>query len=410
MSGLSQAAARRDLRVVVAAVGISAAGDIAAVAALAVHLQERTGSGLLVAALFAANWLAIAVGSPWAGALVDRRDARSLLVLASLGQAAVAAVLATTPPTAAILVLSALLGVGAAVAVPSEFALVGVIAAAGDGSARANGRVETARYAGYLVGPLLGTGLVALSGVGATLALDAASFALVAVAAVGLSARRPAATAAGGPRPRARDGLALLVGDRELRATTFVLVASLLTMSMTIAADVFFVRETLGQGAFGLGLLLSAWMAGMVVASLSVAPRVPLHALATVAIAAAAVQGAGKLGAASLGLVVPALVLYALGGAAHGIKNVTARTLLHERVPAEAHGRAFAAYAGLRNTAELGALALGGLLVDAIGGRATLIVAGSATALVAAAGLLLLPRNRTGEAHEPRPAGERVAV
>jgi hypothetical protein len=177
-----------------------------------------------------------------------------------------------------------------------------------------------------------------------------------------------------------------------LRTTTVVLVASLLAMSMTITADVFFVRDTLGQGAFGLGLLLSAWMAGMMVASLTVAPRVPLHLLATVAIAAAAVQGLGKLGAGALGLLLPALAFYALGGAAHGIKNVTARTLLHERIPAEAHGRAFAAYAGLRNTAELGALALGGLLVEAVGGRATLLVAGAATALVAGVGLALLPR------------------
>jgi hypothetical protein len=59
-------------------------------------------------------------------------------------------------------------------------------------------------------------------------------------------------------------------------------------------------------------------------------------------------------------------------------------------VPASGHGRAFAAYAALRNGAELTALGIGGALVDLIGARATLVVAGAGTALVALAGLLVL--------------------
>lgn len=56
---------RRDLGLVAAAALVSAAGDLAAVSALAVHLQRETGSGIAVAALFAANWLALALGAPW---------------------------------------------------------------------------------------------------------------------------------------------------------------------------------------------------------------------------------------------------------------------------------------------------------------------------------------------------------
>jgi hypothetical protein len=81
-----------------------------------------------------------------------------------------------------------------------------------------------------------------------------------------------------------------------------------------------------------------------------------------------------------------------VGGAGHGIKNVAARTLIHEQVPAAAHGRAFAAYAALRNGAEIAALALGGVLVDVVGGRETLILAGTATVAIAAIGLIALGR------------------
>jgi hypothetical protein len=69
------------------------------------------------------------------------------------------------------------------------------------------------------------------------------------------------------------------------------------------------------------------------------------------------------------------------------VKNVLARTLIGERVPAALHGRAFAAYNGLRNGAELIALAGGGALVAALGARETLALAGAIPVLAALAGL-----------------------
>ena len=45
-----------------------------------------------------------------------------------------------------------------------------------------------------------------------------------------------------------------------------------------------------------------------------------------------------------------------VGGLGHGVKNVMFRSLIHVRVPDRLHGRAFAAYNGIRNGAELGAL------------------------------------------------------
>ena len=71
------------------------------------------------------------------------------------------------------------------------------------------------------------------------------------------------------------------------------------------------------------------------------------------------------------------------GGIGHGVKNVLARTLIQERVPSRLHGRAFAAYNGMRNGAELFALATGGVLVAAIGARTTLALAGAVPVLVA---------------------------
>src|SRR3954451_23256269 len=379
----ASATGRWDLPILVAAVGVSAGGDIAAITALAVHMQATTGSGLLVAAVFAANWLALAAVSPWGGRLVYRVESRAVLGWASLAQALVALALAFTPGTGLTLALVALLGVGAAVAVPAEFALVGVVGARA-GTGRANGRVEAARYVGYTVGPLAGGALAAAAGTGAALLLDAASFVVIVAGALLLRARRrPEGPAAASER--ARGGLALLGADLQLRLTVLVLVVSLVAMSASITADVFFVSTTLGAGSLGLGLLYTAWTAGMVAGSLGAAPRVPARSLALAAICAAGLQGTSKALAAAVALLPAALVLYALGGVVHGIKNVTARTMIHERVPASAHGRAFAAYAALRNGAELAALGLGGVLVALVGARATLAAAGVGTALVALA-------------------------
>jgi MFS family permease len=159
------------------------------------------------------------------------------------------------------------------------------------------------------------------------------------------------------------------------------------------------VRQTLHTGPIGLGLLLSSWMVGMVLGSLVAAPRIAGGALAVAALLGTVVQGSGKLGAAALAVLPVALALYAVGGAGHGVKNVAARALIHDRVAPEAHGRAFATYAALRNCAELVALVIGGVLVDTIGARGTLLFAGAATALIGLLGCAaLLSRARRRQA------------
>jgi hypothetical protein len=96
--------------------------------------------------------------------------------------------------------------------------------------------------------------------------------------------------------------------------------------------------------------------------------------------------------------------MWFLGGLGHGTKNVLVRTLIQERVPARLHGRAFAAYNGLRNGAELIALAAGGLLVAAIGARTTLALAGGIPGLAAVAGLSLYRRRTAESGTQPLPA------
>src|SRR5919198_352931 len=273
----------RDRRLLAGAVGLSALGDFLGFIPLALHVQERTGSGIAVAGLFIALWApSVILGGP-AGLLADRVESRRLLRDVSLAQAAVALVLAFAfGGLLATLALTALLGVGVAVAQPAEFALVPATAGAG-GVAAANGRVEAARYLGYTLGPVLGGLLAAAGSTRAALLVDAASFLAVAVAAQALRARREP-RAGERTSQRAREGIAFLVRDEVLARVVLAAFVSLLFMTASATAEVFFAKDVLHAGDAGYGTLMTLWTVGMVIGSTLVASRVPAARYATVAL------------------------------------------------------------------------------------------------------------------------------
>ncbi|HLG09150.1 MAG TPA: MFS transporter [Gaiellaceae bacterium] len=386
----------RDLTILVGAVGLSALGDWLALVPLALQLEETTDSGIVVALLFVAVWSpAVLLAGP-AGLLTDRYDTRRVLLVVSLAQAMVAVALAFVSGTAAILVLGTLLGVGFALAQPAEFALVPVVA----GEARlavANGRVETARYVGFTVGPLAGGALAAAGGMRAAMLVNAATFAVVAAAAAIVRAPRiERRTEPEARQKRAWAGAAFLVQDRVLAVVMTVAFVSLLFMTASATAEVFFATDYLDIGDVGYGALVTSWTLGMALGATFLSRRIATGMLAMSALVAIVVQGFG-LAAPTLWLVPAfAFAMYFVGGLAHGTKNVLVRTLMHERVPESLHGRAYAAYNALRNGAELVALVGGGLLVVALGARWTLFLAG---AIPLAAGLVAigLARRRLAE-------------
>jgi MFS family permease len=390
------AAARpsRDLRLLAGAVALSAAGDLLALVTLALHVHELTGSGLAVSALFATTMVPVVALAPVAGLVVDRVESTRVLAWSSLLQAAVAAVLVLlSGDLAAVLALSALLSAGATVSQPAEFALVPVVAGEGAGEAltRANGVMEAARAAGFAVGPLVAALVAALGDTRAALALNALSFLAIAAAAVLMRARRPAPHAAAA-RERAIEGAAFLWSDRGLRVVVGAATTALLFISASMTVEVFYVKDVLHAGDAGYAMVWAVWMAGMAAGAGRLAGRVPPRAMAAGALVALAVQGAG-MALQTVWAILPVAALgYLVGGVGHGAKNTLMRTVIQVRVPDRLHGRAFAAYNAARNTAELGALGAGGVLVTALGPRNALVVAGLGPVVAGLAGLLALRR------------------
>jgi MFS family permease len=390
----------RDLRLLAGAAGLSALGDFIAIFPLILHVQQRTGSAFAVSALIFALWGPVVLAAGLAGAIVDRFENRRILIAVSLAQAVVvAAMLLCVESLWALLPLMMLLGFGVALSQPAEFALVPAAAGPNVDAARANGLLETARSVGFTAGPLVGGALGAAGFLRLALALNALSFLVVAAVAVLLRARRRPERADGsGGAVRARDGFAFLVRERDVAVTLGGAVAALALFSMSATAEPFFVTDVLGAGSLAYGVLLTSWTLGMAAGSAGLAHRVGRARLAAGALAALLVQGLGIAGGALSSVLWIALIGFSVGGVAHGVKNVLLRTLIHERVPEALRGRAFAAYNGARNGAELGALVLGGIVVGALGARAALLVAGLGPALIGAACLLLLVTRRCAAA------------
>jgi hypothetical protein len=327
-----------------------------------------------------------------------------VLVAASLAQAAVAGALAFTSDLAAILALSSLLTAGNAFAQPAEFTLIPAVA----GRRRvleATGVVQAARYAGFAAGPLLGAGLTAL-GPQPALLVNAATFVAIAVAAGAMRVRRPPSTRPAAERMRALDGFRLLRLDRVLRITITAAVGALLFISAALTVEIFYLRDVVGASETAYALVVCAWMGGMVVGATALARRVPARLVAGAALLALAVQGAGMGIQAAWAILPVAFAGYLVGGLGQGVKDVLLRALIVARVPAEVHGRAFAAYNAARNTAELGAVGAGGVLVGALGPRAALVLAGIGPILAAVAGLSALRPRRRARRSASLPVGE----
>ena len=284
--------------------------------------------------------------------------------------------------------LAFVLGIGVAVSSAAEFALVPLLAGSRS-LGKANGLVESARGIGFVAGPALAGIVAGSAGTKYAMLADAATFLLIAGVLAALPVRRHVVHAPGA-KPRARDGIRLLFGERVLAITLGTGAIGLVFMSASIPGDFAYATHSLGVGKLAFGFVLTAWAVGMIAASNMLFGRIPAAAVATATLVGAAVQGLAKF-------VAPFWQLYVVHAGRVGDRRHGPRHQEHGLPDADPparraaqHGRAFAAFNGLRNTAELAALAGGAVLVSTIGGRGTLWVAGGISAAAALVGVVAL--------------------
>lgn len=409
----------RDFRILVAASGLSSLGDELALIALTIKVATLTHSGWAVAALLLAGLLPLVIFAPAAGVIVDNFETRGTFAIVSGLQAILALSLAFTTGLPSILMLAFILGACTAIANPAMYTLVPAVV--GDDEATpGNAFLETARYAGMIAGPVL-AGILSSGGHSKiAMTVDAATFVVIMVGALLMhTRRRPEGSADASAGGAARAGVAIVWADRLLTVAFSVFAAIVLFGAMDNVAEVFFARQALHAGTWGYGLLASAWIVGLVIGAAVLARRLPAQRLVPAMMVGGLVAGAAVASAAVVGhtephahgptplVLVVVVAMFVVGGIANGVVTVPMRSLIVHRVADRSRGRVFAAYGGIANGVQLGAMAIAGGLVVALGGRAALLIGGIGTAVAGLVGLawyrLLSPEVRSVTDEEPEP-------
>ncbi|GIJ27280.1 MFS transporter [Micromonospora qiuiae] len=385
-------------------------GDGIRVAAFPLLAAALTDDPLAVAAVAAAQFLPWLVSGLLAGALADRRGARTLLAAADTGRVVVLATLAATVAlgwaTIALVVAAAfLLGVGETIRdTAAQTAVPRLVADAQ--LERANGRLVAGEIVGNeFVGPPVGALLFVLGAAipfavnGAALALavmlvlslpltlthrGSAATSATATTATSATSATSAATATattgatatsatGGDTPVAEHdgilaGLRWLVRQPMLRTLVLVTAAVAAADTAWFAIFVLYARDALGLGAFGFGLLLATGAAGGLIGSFAADRLIARFRHRTMLTWSMAVTAGVPALLAVVTDRTAAVVVVVSTSAAFAVLNVAALSVRQRLVPIGLLGRVIAA----SRLVTYGCTALGALAGGALAARAGL--------------------------------------
>jgi MFS family permease len=377
---------RRDLVIALAGRMVSAFGDAVALTALTLRLQTDGGRPYEVALLLAAGTIPLLLLARPIGRLVDTHDSRRLLVGGGLVEVAATIPLIFLHALVPIVVLAAALGAAASVTGATWSALIPRLAGE-DHLAEAISAQQSLSVLALVGAPAVGGLLAGAFGSGVPVALDAATFVVVTVAAALVRTRRvPERSPRIEASSSASGGFAILRADRVLAPLLAGVALVVLLVGMVDVVLVYLIRETLHAGSVWYGVAEASWMAGMVAGSLG-AGRIGTErgqVRATIAGAGLACAGVACFAVApAVGVLVP---LSVLGGVGNGYAGACLSTLLMTRTPETARGRVSATANAVFGGAQGASLLLGGVVAVVLSPRAIYAVAGLLG--VAAAGLL----------------------
>jgi len=382
----------RDLRLVVPARMLSFVGDTLAMIALTLRVHDQGGGTVGIALLMAAFALPSVLMMGVAGAVADRFDSRTVLLVSTAVQVLACTGLALVAGAGPTYLLVVVLQCGQAVAGPTWGALIPRIV--GDDEV---GRVLALQQSLIAVTAVAGAALAGLvvgaHGAAAALLLDAATFGGLLAAAALVRTRRggrpvggPADRIAGRPpRPRTLDGLRVLRRDRLVWLVFAWTVPFVIVLEAVNVVEVFLVRDDLGasatsygvlQGFFGAGAVGGSWLAGRC-GDDGERVRALLLGLGGTAVAIA-------LAGVSPTVAFLAAVLVVLG-VSNGAVNAVLGPLYVVRTAEAQRGRVLAAVTGVSRTGSVLALGLGGLAGGVLGARQTFVVSGGLALLVVVA-------------------------
>jgi MFS family permease len=339
-------------------------GDVA----LAILVFDRTGSPLATATLFLALRFAPALLAPLLTTRVEVFRPRTILPVLYLGEAIVFGAIALVARSFSLPAVLALAALDGMLAIAARALIRGVTATVLTPLSllrQGNAIINLGVTAGAAIGPAIAGVLVASAGAGAALALDAATFAIVAVIIAAAPGLKLESDLHAGMLGRLRAGWQAAWTRPSARRLLLGTGAALLFGAAVIPIEVVFAKRTLHSGDYGYGLLIAAWGVGMVVggSAFAAASRIRLSFAISSGIAFIAAGYAGLAGSPDLAL---ACAFSAVGGVGNGLWWIAVVTALQQSIPTSAQSAVMALLESINQVMPALGYILGGV-VTAIG-------------------------------------------
>jgi MFS family permease len=338
-----------------------------------------TGSVLHMGGILAAATLPLVAMTFFGGALLDRFEARRLMVVADVARAVMMLMMpvAASRSVGLIYVVAAGVGVFSALFNPSQVKLIGELVPA-DGLVKANSYLSIAREGAELGGYLVGGVLVVVLGYTVTFIADAASYLISAtfLFALPASVARLTGKSLGSLFRESPRAVGVVWRSRALRTNLLLALAPMLVIMMSTPNAYGLALSVFGKGAGGFALMEAiascGWIIGGVAASrLDYKGDRNVYVAVSFVVMAACFVGVGL--SRSFWVCV---VLLAVAAAANVGAIVGSMTLFQEVPPRPDKGRIIAVRTGFGQMSSAAGLLLGGVLGAALGEQRLFVAIG----------------------------------
>jgi MFS family permease len=373
---------------------ISVAGGAAAYTALNFTVWDRTHSPAMQALSLLLTFGVAGILGPFAGALGDRFDRRTVMIWSeALASAFFCAMVFVNDPG-----LLIALAFGSAISELPFFsasrAAIPNLVEHEEDIAWANSLITVGVHAGIAVGPLLGGLIVASAGARWVFAVNAVSFVISLILTLSVRGRyaHPDRETSEGEHQGITAGIRFLMSEPVLRRMSIAWLVFVLGMGMGMVADAP-VAEWFGTGAMGFGLMIAAWGSGSVLGSAAgrwmSARSEPLWVVLGAACISVAAIGVGL--SPWFWLVLVSLLVM---GTADGLTIVAENGIMQRRTPDVVRSRTMAAFEALLSLGLFVAYLLAIPLLKAVEPQRVYLIGGVAAAAAAVVVVPLLRLRR----------------
>jgi MFS family permease len=400
----------RDFRLLFGGETISVLGDQFHFIALAWLALQVTGSGLALGTVLMTAAIPRAVFMLVGGAFSDRFSPRTLMLVSNVVRGVVvgllaALVLADRAELWHLYVLAAIFGVVDAFFYPALSTIIPMLVP-GRMLAPANAVIQGSSQIMGLIGPALAGALIAVVGTGPAFVIDAATFAVAALAITLVRGGRRAASA-----DEERTSVLASIGggiraawaDPAVRGTLVIITAFNLAFTGPVSVGLaWLAEERFAGGSAAFGLLFSVWGGGALIGAVIGGSVTRVPRFGTVLLAASCALGVGMMLLGFAPTLPIALAIIGPMGVLVGFINVQYFSWIQRRVADDLRGRVL-------SLVMLGSVGLAPVSLAAAG---ALVDVGAATLMYTVAGGIILVAALAGAAwgvpghmdREPEPA------